>query len=100
MLFLLSRTVCEKDALTVCTNSSQEHMHPFKEKIDFFIANGELNYAMLREIRPHYLLEEDLHSKVLSRLIICSVTSANPSCLPCSDIKSSWPLRRPASLED
>ncbi|XDV42246.1 hypothetical protein PO909_010952 [Leuciscus waleckii] len=34
-------TVCEKDALTVCTNSSQEHIHPFKEKMDFFIANAQ-----------------------------------------------------------
>lgn len=33
--------VCEKDALTVCTNSSQEHMHPFKEKMDCFIANAQ-----------------------------------------------------------
>ncbi|XP_039548585.1 formin isoform X3 [Pimephales promelas] len=34
-------TVCEKDALTVCTNSSQEHIHPFKEKMDLFIANAQ-----------------------------------------------------------
>ncbi|XP_051500904.1 formin [Myxocyprinus asiaticus] len=33
--------VCEKEVLTVCTNSSQEHMHPFKEKMDFFIANAQ-----------------------------------------------------------
>ncbi|XP_051954469.1 formin-like [Xyrauchen texanus] len=33
--------VCEKDVLTVCTISSQEHMHPFKEKMDFFIANAQ-----------------------------------------------------------
>ncbi|XP_077076428.1 formin isoform X2 [Siphateles boraxobius] len=34
-------TVCEKDALTVCTNSSQGHIHPFKEKMDFFVANAQ-----------------------------------------------------------
>ncbi|XP_057209764.1 formin isoform X2 [Triplophysa rosa] len=33
--------VCEKDVLTVCTNSAQEHMHPFKEKMDCFIANAQ-----------------------------------------------------------
>uniref|UniRef100_A0A8C1YXV9 FH2 domain-containing protein n=1 Tax=Cyprinus carpio TaxID=7962 RepID=A0A8C1YXV9_CYPCA len=34
-------TVCEKDVLTVCTNSSHEHIHPFKEKMECFIANGD-----------------------------------------------------------
>ncbi|XP_073789456.1 formin-1 isoform X3 [Danio rerio] len=34
-------TVCEKDVLTVCTNSSQEHIHPFQEKMDFFIASAQ-----------------------------------------------------------
>ncbi|XP_067240050.1 formin isoform X2 [Chanodichthys erythropterus] len=34
-------TVCEKEVQTVCTNSSQEHIHPFKEKMDFFIANAQ-----------------------------------------------------------
>lgn len=33
--------VCEKEFLSVCTNSSQEHMHPFKEKMDGFIANAK-----------------------------------------------------------
>ncbi|XP_051510335.1 formin-like [Myxocyprinus asiaticus] len=33
--------VCEKDVLTVCSISSQEYMHPFKEKMDFFIANAQ-----------------------------------------------------------
>ncbi|XP_051951989.1 formin [Xyrauchen texanus] len=33
--------VCEKEVLTVCTNSSQEHMHPFKEKMDIFIATAQ-----------------------------------------------------------
>uniref|UniRef100_A0A8C2HM79 FH2 domain-containing protein n=1 Tax=Cyprinus carpio TaxID=7962 RepID=A0A8C2HM79_CYPCA len=36
-------TVCEKDVLTVCTNSSHEHVHPFKEKMDFFIGNGDFS---------------------------------------------------------
>ncbi|RXN06369.1 formin-like isoform X2 [Labeo rohita] len=34
-------TVCEKDVLTVCTNSSHEHVHPFKEKMDVFIASAQ-----------------------------------------------------------
>lgn len=34
-------TVCEKDVLTVCTNSSHEHVHPFKENMDSFIANAQ-----------------------------------------------------------
>ncbi|XP_073711478.1 formin [Misgurnus anguillicaudatus] len=33
--------VCEKEFLSVCTNSSQEHMHPFKEKMDGFISNAQ-----------------------------------------------------------
>ncbi|TRY55959.1 hypothetical protein DNTS_011343 [Danionella cerebrum] len=34
-------TACKKDALTVCTSSSPEHIHPFKEKIDIFIGNDK-----------------------------------------------------------
>ncbi|XP_016149717.1 formin-like [Sinocyclocheilus grahami] len=34
-------TVCEKDVLTVCTNSSHEHIHPFKEKMESFNANAQ-----------------------------------------------------------
>lgn len=54
----------------------------------------------MRAISPHNLLEEDLYSTFLSLLFMCSVTSANPSRLTCSDMKSGWSLRRPASLDD
>lgn len=93
MLLFLSHTVCEKDVLTVCTNSSHEHVHPFKEKMDVFIASGEI-------CKDSWDSEKDLDSKFLSLLFMCSVTSANPSHLPCSDMKSSWSLRCPASLDD
>ncbi|XP_022541409.2 formin [Astyanax mexicanus] len=33
--------VCEKDVQTVCSKSSQEYIHPFKEKMEAFIAKAQ-----------------------------------------------------------
>ncbi|KAL2082742.1 hypothetical protein ACEWY4_022560 [Coilia grayii] len=32
---------CEEDVQRVCTSSSEEHIHPFKEKMEGFISNGK-----------------------------------------------------------
>ncbi|XP_062863973.1 formin-like [Trichomycterus rosablanca] len=38
-------TACEKDVDKVCANSSEEHLQPFKDKIDAFITTAKEKYA-------------------------------------------------------
>ncbi|XP_034164195.1 formin-1 isoform X2 [Pangasianodon hypophthalmus] len=38
-------TACEKDVQNVCANSSEEHLHPFKDKMDTFLTTAKAKYA-------------------------------------------------------
>ncbi|XP_035388790.1 formin isoform X1 [Electrophorus electricus] len=38
-------TVCEKEVKDVCTNSSEEHLQPFKEKMELFISTAHTDYT-------------------------------------------------------
>ncbi|XP_076833992.1 formin isoform X1 [Brachyhypopomus gauderio] len=37
--------VCEKEVKDVCTNSSEEHLQPFKEKMELFISTAHTDYT-------------------------------------------------------
>lgn len=39
--FFLCLLACEKDVEKVCANSSDEHLQPFKEKMEGFVGAGE-----------------------------------------------------------
>uniref|UniRef100_A0AAY5F6D3 FH2 domain-containing protein n=1 Tax=Electrophorus electricus TaxID=8005 RepID=A0AAY5F6D3_ELEEL len=57
-------TVCEKEVKDVCTNSSEEHLQPFKEKMELFISTGEFQDMVAyfglkpksgeKEVTPNY----------------------------------------------
>ncbi|XP_051501806.1 formin isoform X2 [Myxocyprinus asiaticus] len=38
-------TACEKEVLQVCENSSEEHLQPFKDKMDTFISTAQSEYS-------------------------------------------------------
>ncbi|MCJ8737063.1 hypothetical protein PDJAM_G00019580 [Pangasius djambal] len=38
-------TACEKDVQNVCANSSEEHLQPFKDKMDTFLTTAKAKYA-------------------------------------------------------
>ncbi|KAM9466983.1 formin [Clarias gariepinus] len=38
-------TVCEKDVQSVCANSSEEHLQPFKDKMETFLTTAKAKYA-------------------------------------------------------
>lgn len=40
-IFFYFFTACEKEIAVVCKNSSEEHLQPFKEKMETFVQNGE-----------------------------------------------------------
>ncbi|XP_028858422.1 formin isoform X2 [Denticeps clupeoides] len=37
---------CEKDVQTACSHSSEEHLHPFKEKMEAFVSNAQQDYSI------------------------------------------------------
>lgn len=38
---LFCSAACEKDVQNVCANSSEEHLQPFKDKMDSFLTTGK-----------------------------------------------------------
>ncbi|XP_016384671.1 formin [Sinocyclocheilus rhinocerous] len=89
-------TVCEKDVLTVCTNSSHEHVHPFKVKMDFFIGNAQKELITVE----HQVISAHKSFCDLVEYFGLKPRSGEPEILPghvftlwfefCSDFKIRW----------
>ncbi|XP_059369603.1 formin [Carassius carassius] len=89
-------TLCEKDVLTVCTNSSHEHVHPFKEKMDSFIANAQKELITVE----HQMVSARKSFSDLVEYFGLKPRSGEPEILPgnvftlwfefCSDFKIRW----------
>lgn len=50
-------TGCEKDVQRVWLMSSQEHIHPFKEKMEAFISSGKPCIKVSEQINLNYFKE-------------------------------------------
>ena len=49
-------SACEKDVQKVCANSSEEHLQPFKEKMEAFISSGKSGSYSFYLLQSHVFL--------------------------------------------
>lgn len=64
--FLFLLPACEKNVENVCTNSSEEHLQPFKQKMEAFLSTGESRWNLfLFGVKTKCYIYSFSHLKVL-----------------------------------
>ncbi|XP_030626785.1 formin [Chanos chanos] len=87
---------CEKDVQEVCSKSSDEHLHPFKEKMEDFISNAQKEHFALE----HLLMSAQKSFHDLVGYFGLKPRSGEQEVVPgyvfviwfefCNDFKTSW----------
>ncbi|KAK1796031.1 hypothetical protein P4O66_009132, partial [Electrophorus voltai] len=88
--------VCEKDVKTVCSKSSEEYVHPFKEKMEAFISDAQKQQIAIE----HHLILAQKSFHDLVKYFGLKPRSGEQDVLPgyafmlwfefCNDFKTRW----------